>query len=108
MIAREEIFGPVLATLSYDDEEDAIRIENDLICGLHAAVFSGDNDRAERAAKRLRRAVSPSTAAHSTCTRQSGATSTPATVRELWSGARGVPGAEGDPARDVSGNHRLP
>ena len=54
MIAREEIFGPVLATLSYDDEEDAIRIENDLICGLHAAVFSGDNDRAERAAKRLR------------------------------------------------------
>ena len=52
-IAREEIFGPVLSILPYDDEEDAIRIANDTIYGLHAGVYSADKARATRVAKRI-------------------------------------------------------
>src|SRR5208282_917042 len=46
-IAQEEIFGPVLAIIPYDDEEDAIRIANDTVYGLAAAVWSGDPERAK-------------------------------------------------------------
>jgi len=53
-IAREEIFGPVLALIPYDDEDDAVRIANDTIYGLAAGVWSGDQARAERVARRLR------------------------------------------------------
>ncbi|PVX70872.1 aldehyde dehydrogenase family protein [Paraburkholderia unamae] len=53
-IAREEIFGPVLAMLAYDDEEDAIAIANDTPYGLAAYVYSSDTDRARRVADRLR------------------------------------------------------
>ena len=53
-IAREEIFGPVLAMLPYDDEDDAVRIANDTIYGLAAGVWSSDSERAERIARRLR------------------------------------------------------
>jgi len=53
-IAREEIFGPVLAIMPYSDEEDAVRIANDTVYGLAAAVWSGDQDRALRVARRLR------------------------------------------------------
>ena len=53
-VAREEVFGPVLAVLAYDDEDDAVRLANDSIYGLHAGVFSGDRDRALRVARRLR------------------------------------------------------
>ena len=53
-IAQEEIFGPVLAILPYDDEDDAIRIANDTIYGLAGGVWSGDPDRAIRVASRLR------------------------------------------------------
>jgi aldehyde dehydrogenase (NAD+) len=53
-IAREEIFGPVLAVIPYDDEEDAIRIANDSRYGLSGAVHSGDLERAYRVATRLR------------------------------------------------------
>jgi len=53
-IAQEEIFGPVLAILPYDDEDDAVRIANDTIYGLAAGVWSGDPARAERVARRLR------------------------------------------------------
>ena len=52
-IAREEIFGPVIALLPYLDEEDAVRIANDTVYGLAAAVWSGDQDRALRVARRL-------------------------------------------------------
>ena len=41
-IAREEIFGPVLSILGYQDEDDAVRIANDSIYGLGGAVWSGD------------------------------------------------------------------
>jgi betaine-aldehyde dehydrogenase len=53
-IAREEIFGPVLAIIGYRDEEEAVRIANDTIYGLGSAVWSGDDERALRVAQRLR------------------------------------------------------
>jgi aldehyde dehydrogenase (NAD+) len=53
-IAREEVFGPVLAILPYDTEEDAIAIANDTPYGLAAYVWSGDDEHALRVAERLR------------------------------------------------------
>jgi len=53
-IAREEIFGPVLAILPYRDEEDAVRIANDTPYGLHAYVWSGDLAHANRIGRRIR------------------------------------------------------
>jgi acyl-CoA reductase-like NAD-dependent aldehyde dehydrogenase len=53
-IAREEIFGPVLSIIAYEDEDDAVRIANDTIYGLSGGVWSGDNERALRVARRLR------------------------------------------------------
>jgi len=53
-IAREEIFGPVLSIISYDNEEDAIRIANDTVYGLAAYIQSTDIQRARRVAARMR------------------------------------------------------
>jgi betaine-aldehyde dehydrogenase len=53
-IAREEIFGPVLSILAYDDEADAISIANDSIFGLSGAVWSADIERARRVARGMR------------------------------------------------------
>jgi aldehyde dehydrogenase (NAD+) len=53
-IAQEEIFGPVLVVIPYEDDEDAIRIANDSIFGLSGAVSSGSLERATRVARRIR------------------------------------------------------
>jgi aldehyde dehydrogenase (NAD+) len=53
-IAQEEIFGPVLCILPYDDEEQAVRIANDTPYGLAGAVWSSDPERALGVARRLR------------------------------------------------------
>jgi aldehyde dehydrogenase (NAD+) len=53
-IAREEIFGPVLAVLPYDDVDDAVRIANDSPYGLGGAVYGADVARALAVAKRIR------------------------------------------------------
>ncbi len=53
-IAQEEIFGPVLCIIPYKDEEDAVRIANDTVYGLSGAVWSADEARARRVARRLR------------------------------------------------------
>src|SRR5690606_27777586 len=53
-IAREEIFGPVLAVLPYEDEEDAIRIANDTPYGLAAYVHSASLERARAVGARIR------------------------------------------------------
>ncbi len=53
-IAREEVFGPVLSIIPFDTEEEAIAIANDTTYGLAAYVQTGDPDRAERVAARLR------------------------------------------------------
>jgi len=53
-IAQEEIFGPVLSIIPYTDEDDAIRIANDTVYGLAAAVWSGDAERAKRVARKIR------------------------------------------------------
>ncbi len=53
-IAREEIFGPVLCLISYQDEDDAVRIANDSPYGLAGYVSSCDLDHARRIAKQIR------------------------------------------------------
>jgi acyl-CoA reductase-like NAD-dependent aldehyde dehydrogenase len=53
-IAQEEIFGPVLAIMPYEDEEDAVRIANDSEYGLAGGVWSADEERAKKVAARIR------------------------------------------------------
>ncbi|HEY8527662.1 MAG TPA: aldehyde dehydrogenase [Acidimicrobiales bacterium] len=53
-VAREEIFGPVLCVIPYDDEGDAVRIANDSQYGLAGGVWSGDDAHALAVARQLR------------------------------------------------------
>ena len=53
-IAREEIFGPVLTILPYENEEEAIRLANDTVYGLSGYVQSGNIENARKVAARLR------------------------------------------------------
>jgi acyl-CoA reductase-like NAD-dependent aldehyde dehydrogenase len=53
-IAREEIFGPVLVVIPYEDEDDAVRIANDSEYGLSGGVWSADPERAMAVARRVR------------------------------------------------------
>jgi acyl-CoA reductase-like NAD-dependent aldehyde dehydrogenase len=53
-IAREEIFGPVLVVIAYDDEAQAVELANDTDYGLWAAVWSATAERAERVGRRIR------------------------------------------------------
>jgi len=53
-IAQEEIFGPVLSILPYDDTDQAVAIANDVVYGLGGGVWSADPDRARAVARRIR------------------------------------------------------
>ncbi|MBP0902218.1 aldehyde dehydrogenase family protein [Mariniflexile gromovii] len=65
VIAKEEIFGPVLSILTYRTEEEAISIANDTVFGLHAFISSNDIDKANLMAKRIQAGrVSINTMAH--------------------------------------------
>ena len=53
-VAQEEIFGPVVTLIPFDDEKDAIRIANDVQYGLMATVWTGDPARGHRVAARIK------------------------------------------------------
>lgn len=53
-IFQEEIFGPVVSVISYQDEDEAVRIANDTIYGLSGAVFTADVERGYQVARRMR------------------------------------------------------
>lgn len=53
-IAQEEVFGPVLAVIPFEDEEEAVRVGNDVVFGLAAGVWTRDIGRALRMSERLR------------------------------------------------------
>ena len=53
-IAQEEVFGPVLSVIPFDDEDDAVQIGNDINFGLAAGVWTSDIGRAIRMSERLR------------------------------------------------------
>jgi aldehyde dehydrogenase (NAD+) len=53
-IAQDEVFGPVLVVIGFDDDDDAVRIANNSIYGLAGAVFSRDQNRALAVARRIR------------------------------------------------------
>jgi acyl-CoA reductase-like NAD-dependent aldehyde dehydrogenase len=53
-IAQEELFGPVLSVIAYEDDDDAIRIANDSIFGLSGGVYGSDEERAISVARRIR------------------------------------------------------
>jgi len=56
-IAQEEIFGPVLVVIPYEDDNDAVRIANASRYGLVGSVFSGSSERAQAVARRIRAGV---------------------------------------------------
>ena len=58
-VAQEEIFGPVIALIPFDDDEDAIRIANDSRFGLAGCVFTADPSRGLEIARRVGPARSP-------------------------------------------------
>jgi aldehyde dehydrogenase (NAD+) len=53
-IAQEEVFGPVLVAIPFDNDDDAVRIANDSIYGLSGSVYSADLTRALKVARRIR------------------------------------------------------
>ncbi len=52
-LAREEIFGPVVAVIPFEDEEDAVRLANDTPYGLSGSIWTGDGARALRMARAI-------------------------------------------------------
>jgi aldehyde dehydrogenase (NAD+) len=54
VIAQEEIFGPVVATITFKDDEEAVKIANDTIYGLQASLWTRDITRAHKVARSLR------------------------------------------------------
>jgi acyl-CoA reductase-like NAD-dependent aldehyde dehydrogenase len=53
-VAQEEIFGPVVTAIPFEDERDAVRIANDVKYGLFATVWTGDPAKGHRLARRIK------------------------------------------------------
>jgi len=53
-IAQEEVFGPILAVIPFEDEADAVRIGNDVVFGLAAGVWTRDIGRTLRMSEKLK------------------------------------------------------
>jgi acyl-CoA reductase-like NAD-dependent aldehyde dehydrogenase len=53
-VAQEEIFGPVVTAIPFEDEKDAVRIANDSKYGLYATVWTGDPARGHRLARQIK------------------------------------------------------
>jgi acyl-CoA reductase-like NAD-dependent aldehyde dehydrogenase len=53
-VAQEELFGPVIVVIAHDGDDDAVQIANNSIYGLSGAVYSSDEDRALKVARRIR------------------------------------------------------
>jgi acyl-CoA reductase-like NAD-dependent aldehyde dehydrogenase len=53
-LAREEVFGPVMAVIPFDDDDDAVRIANDSNYGLGGSVWSADEQRGLDVARQIR------------------------------------------------------
>jgi len=53
-IAQEEIFGPVLAVITYEDEDEAIAVANNSSYGLNGSIFTSDLERGLELARRIR------------------------------------------------------
>ena len=80
-IAREEIFGPVLIVIPFDDDDDAVRIANDNQYGLGGYVTSGSYERAEAIGSQLRAgSISVNGGGRTAPTRRSAATRPAASV----------------------------
>ena len=82
-IEREEIFGPVLSVISYQDEDDAVRIANDTVYRLAAYVQSKDIAHARKVAARIRAGQVSINYPDRTPWRPSAATSSRATARRI-------------------------
>jgi len=54
LVAQEEIFGPVVSMIPFEDEKDAVRIANDIKYGLVATVWTGDPGRGHRLARQIK------------------------------------------------------
>ncbi len=81
-VAREEVFGPIAAVISFRDEAEAIRLANDTIYGLSGSVWTRDGARALRVARAIETGVISINANTSVrvTTRRSGASSSPVTA----------------------------
>jgi aldehyde dehydrogenase (NAD+) len=98
-IAREEIFGPVLAVLSYRDEDDALRIANDSPYGLGGYVFGGHRENARRVVNGLRAGRISYKARPRIPTRPRGDTSSPASAAR-WAGSGSKNTSKSNPCTD--------
>ena len=54
-VTKEEIFGPVLCSIDFENEDDALKIANDTSYGLNAIIWSNDLNKVHKLAKRIKR-----------------------------------------------------
>ena len=98
-IAQEEIFGPVLAVIPYDDVDDAVRIANDSAYGLAGSVWTPDGDAGMDIARRVRTGTFGVNQYTWTSWRRSAATRRRVSAAVRQGRPRALPRAQVDPAQ---------